>query len=245
VTCAGGCLLEASAGGSLARVEQLNGDDVMASQAKLEVLVVDDHELVRSGMRRLLEDNSLIGEISEASSGEDAVTLADKQRFDIILMDISLPGISGLEASEQLLDKTPDTRIVIVTGKLEGVLIRKLLNCGVRGYITKGSSADEMDKAIRQVINGEQYLSPDVAQQFAMDMINGEDDNPFNRLTSRENEIIMLLLDGKRNRQIADGLHISEKTVSTHRTRAFEKLRVATTAELVRLAIRFGLWNEE
>lgn len=217
----------------------------MANQAKLEVLVVDDHELVRSGMRRLLEDNSLIGNISEASTGEEAVSLAGQHRFDIVLMDISLPGISGLRASELLLKKAPDTRIVIVTGKLEGVLIRKLLNCGVRGYITKGSSADDIDKAIRQVINGEQYLSPDVAQQFAMDMLNGDDLNPFDRLTSREFEIIMLLLDGKRNRIIADSLHISEKTVSTHRTRAFEKLHVATTAELVRLAIRFELWSED
>lgn len=217
----------------------------MANQAKLEVLVVDDHELVRSGMRRLLEDNSLIGNITEASSGEDAVSLARQHHFDIVLMDISLPGISGLEASELLLKKAPDTRIVIVTGKLEGVLIRKLMNCGVRGYITKGSSADDIDKAIRQVINGEQYLSPDVAQRFAMDMLNGDDSNPFDRLTSREFEIIMLLLDGKRNRIIADSLHISEKTVSTHRTRAFEKLHVATTAELVRLAIRFELWSED
>ena len=228
-----------------AGVGQLNGDGVMANQAKLEVLVVDDHELVRSGMRRLLEDNSLIGNITEASSGEEAVSFARQNSFDIVLMDISLPGISGLQASELLLKKAPDTRIVIVTGKLEGVLIRKLLNCGVRGYITKGSSADDIDKAIRQVINGEQYLSPDVAQQFAMDMLNGDDSNPFDRLTSREFEIIMLLLGGKRNRIIADSLHISEKTVSTHRTRAFEKLHVATTAELVRLAIRFELWSED
>jgi two-component system invasion response regulator UvrY len=228
-----------------AGVGQINGDGVMANQAKLEVLVVDDHELVRSGMRRLLEDNSLIGNISEASSGEEAVSLARQHHFDIVLMDISLPGISGLQASELLLKKAPDTRIVIVTGKLEGVLIRKLLNCGVRGYITKGSSADDIDKAIRQVINGEQYLSPDVAQQFVMDMLNGDDSNPFDRLTSREFEIIMLLLDGKRNRIIADSLHISEKTVSTHRTRAFEKLHVTTTAELVRLAIRFELWSED
>lgn len=99
--------------------------------------------------------------------------------------------------------------------------------------------------AMRKVIAGEQYLSPDVARQVAMDVINGDDTNPFDRLTTRESEVIRLLLQGHRNRQISTNLHISEKTVSTHRTRSFEKLHVRTTAELVRLAIRFDLWNDE
>jgi two-component system invasion response regulator UvrY len=212
---------------------------------QLKVLVVDDHELVRAGMRRLLEENPQLGSIFEANSGEEALEIAATHSFDLVLMDISLPGINGLEASEKLLDLAPDSRIIMVTGKLEGGHIRKLLNAGVRGYITKGSSSDEMDKAIRIVMNGEQYLSPDVAQQVAMDVINGDNQNPFDKLTSRESEIITLLLRGQRNRQISSNLHISEKTVSTHRTRAFEKLNVKTTAELVRLAIRFSLWNED
>lgn len=210
------------------------------------VLVVDDHELVRSGMRRLLEDHTMIGSIHEASSGEMAVEMTHANAFDLVLMDISLPGISGLEASEAILGKSPDYRIIIVTGRLEGGPIRQLLNAGVRGYITKGSSADEMDKAIRCVMSGEQYLSPDVAQQVAMDSINGDPEvNPFERLTTREREIVDLILRGRRNRQISENLNISEKTVSTHRTRAFEKLSVKTTAELVRLAIRHDVWNEE
>jgi len=217
----------------------------MSAQLHLNVLVVDDHELVRAGMRRLLEENPQIAEIFEASSGEEALQMAETQTFDLVLMDIKLPGISGLEASEKLLAMAPKSRIIMVTGRLEGGHIRKLLNSGVRGYITKGSSADEMDKAMRRVMAGEQYLSPDVAQQVAMDMINGDENNPFDKLTVRESEIITLLLRGHRNRQISTNLHISEKTVSTHRTRAFEKLNVKTTAELVRLAIRFDLWNED
>ncbi len=209
-------------------------------EGQLKVLVVDDHELVRAGMRRLLEENPQIGTIVEANSGEEALEIAAGQAFDLVLMDIKLPGISGLEASEKLLSLAPDSRIIMVTGKLEGGHIRRLLNTGVRGYITKGSSSDEMDKAMRRV-----YLSPDVAQQVAMDVINGDNHNPFDKLTSRESEIITLLLRGQRNRQISSNLHISEKTVSTHRTRAFEKLHVKTTAELVRLAMRFGLWNED
>ena len=217
----------------------------MSAEHYPNVLVVDDHELVRAGMRRLLEENPQIEESFEASSGEEALEMAGSQTFDLVLMDITLPGISGLEASEKLLVMAPESRIIMVTGRLERGHIRKLLNSGVRGYITKGCSANEMQKAMRRVMAGEQYLSPDVAQQVAMDMINGDENNPFDKLTVRESEIITLLLRGHRNRQISTNVHISEKTVSTHRTRAFEKLNIKTTAELVRLAIRFDLWNED
>ena len=209
----------------------------------LRVLVVDDHELVRAGMRRLLEENPQVTSISEASSGEEALQLASHESFDIVLMDINLPGISGMEASNKMLMLVPECRIIMVTGHLEGGHIRKLLNAGVRGYITKGSSAEEMDKAMSRVMAGEQYLSPDVAQQMAMDMINGSDENPFEKLTSREREIVDLLQQGLPNRQISINLFISEKTVSTHRTRAFEKLGVKNASELVRLGMRFDMWN--
>lgn len=217
----------------------------MKSVCQADVLIVDDHELVRAGMRRLLEDNSQIASITEANSGEEALQKAAQQNFDVVLMDINLPGMSGLEASEKLLTLTPNSRIIMVTGQLEGGHIRRLLNTGIKGYITKDSRAEEMDKAVRMVMDGKQYLSPDVAQQVAMDVINGDDTNPFDRLTSREKEIIRLLLRGLRNRQISTNLHISEKTVSTHRTRAFEKLCVSNTAELIRLAMRFDEWNEK
>ncbi|MFK7996987.1 MAG: response regulator [Granulosicoccus sp.] len=215
----------------------------MQGISQLNVLVVDDHGLVRAGMRRLLEENPCVKTIAEASSGEEALQVAESQHFDIVLMDINLPGMNGLDASDKLLMLSPESRIIMVTGHLEAGHIRKLLNAGVRGYITKGSGAEEMDNAMRQVMQGEQYLSADVAQQMAMDMINGSEENPFDKLTSRESEIINLLLRGHRNRQISTNLHISEKTVSTHRTRAFEKLGLKTTAELVRLAMRHGLWN--
>lgn len=211
---------------------------------QVKVLVVDDHELVRLGMRRLLEDNPMIELIHESSSGEVALEMAVATSYDLILMDINLPGMTGLEAAEQLLTLAPKSRVIMVTGRLEGGLIRQILNAGVRGYISKGSGADEMEKAMRKVMEGEQYLSPDVAQRFAIDAIRGDDSNPFERLTTRESEIINRLLQGERNRKIASDLHISEKTVSTHRTRAFEKLRITTTPDLVRLAIRFDMWHD-
>ncbi len=212
---------------------------------QMNVLVVDDHELVRAGMRRLLEDNPAIESIHEAPSAEVALDMAADKFYDLILMDVNLPGMSGLEASEQLLTLAPKSRIIMVTGRLEPELIRKLLNAGVRGYVSKGSDAREIEKAMRIVMSGDQYLSPDVAQRFAMDALRGDDSDPFERLTTREMEVINLLLQGQRNRQISNDLHISEKTVSTHRTRSFEKLRVKTTAELVRLAIRFDKWNDD
>ena len=141
--------------------------------------------------------------------------MAVATNYDLILMDINLPGMTGLEAAEQLLTLAPKSRVIMVTGRLEGSIIRQILNAGVRGYVSKGSSADEMVKAMRKVMEGEQYLSPDVAQRFAIDAIRGDDTNPFERLTIRETEIVNLLLQGQRNRKIATDLHISEKTVST------------------------------
>lgn len=217
----------------------------MREYSNLDLLVVDDHELVRTGFCKLLSENPLVANIAEASSGEAAVDIASKQQFDIVLMDITLPGISGLEASKQILQLNPTARIIALTGKLEGPHIRKLLNCGVKAYVTKGSSPKEMEKAIKAVANGEQYLSPDVAQTFAIDMLNGESGNPFDKLTKRELEIALHLQNGKRNREIGKLLFISEKTVSTHRTRAFEKLEISSTAELVLLAYRFGMWSNE
>jgi len=212
----------------------------------LSVLVVDDHVLVRAGMRRLLEEDAAIGRVDEASSGEEALDIAATGRHDLVLMDISLPGMNGLEAAERLLRRDSAARIVMVTGRLEAGPIRALLNAGVRGYLTKGSSSEEMSSAIRCVMNGERYLSQDIARLMAMDTLDGgKAVSPFERLTAREQEIVHMLLRGQRNRQISATLHISEKTVSTHRVRAFDKLGIGTTAELVRLAMRFGLWHDD
>jgi len=222
------------------------GGDASARSAALSVLIVDDHVLVRAGMRRLLEDNEAIGRVGEASSGEEALQSASEADYDVVLMDIALPGMNGLEAAERLLRRKPAILIIMVTGRMERDPIRALLNAGVRGYVTKGSTQDEMTTAIRCVIRGERYLSPDIARQLAMDNLDGgADGNPFDRLTGREQEVVHMLLRGQRNRQISATLHISEKTVSTHRVRAFEKLGIGTTAELVRLAMRFGLWHDE
>jgi len=213
----------------------------MHTDLSLDLLIVDDHKLVLSGMRSLLCDNPVINSITEAGSGEEAVALARTNTFGAVLMDLMLPGISGIEASRQILHYHANMPIIVLAGKLENDDIRELLETGVRGYITKGCEAEEMVRAIREVVAGKQHMSADVAQHFAFDMLNGRPDNPFDQLTPREREIVEQLIDGKRNRKIAEQFFISEKTVSTHRTRAFQKLDVSTTAELVRLALRHGV----
>jgi len=213
----------------------------MHNDLSLDLLIVDDHKLVLSGMRSLLSDNPAINSITEAGSGEEAVALSRTKEFGAVLMDLMLPGMSGIEASRQILHHQAGMPIIVLAGKLENDDIRELLETGVRGYITKGCEADEVVQAIREVVAGKQHMSADVAQHFAFDMLNGRPDNPFDQLTPREREIVDQLIDGKRNRKIAEQFFISEKTVSTHRTRAFQKLEVSTTAELVRLALRHGV----
>jgi len=213
----------------------------MQTNLSLDLMIVDDHQLVRSGMRSLLSGEPMINSITEANSGEQAVALAEQRRFCAILMDMDLPGMNGTEASKRILEKRRDTSIIVLAGNLENRDVRALLEVGVRGYITKGCDAGEVVQAIKTVVDGEQHMSADVAQHFAFDMLNGLGKNPFTELTPREREIVDELIDGKRNRRIAEQFFISEKTVSTHRTRAFQKLNISTTAELVRLALRHGI----
>lgn len=214
---------------------------VMHNAERLDLLIVDDHKLVLSGMRRLLEDNPSIQSITEASSGEEAVSLAAAQEFGAVVMDLVLPGMSGTEACRQILAMKPELPIIVLAGKLENEDVRALLVAGVRGYITKGCDAEEMVQAIESVVKGDQHMSAEVAKEFAFDMLHGRSENPFDQLTPREREIVDELINGKRNIRIAEQFFISEKTVSTHRTRAFQKLDVSTTAELVRLALRHGI----
>ena len=216
-------------------------NSVMQNDLSLDLLIVDDHKLVLSGMRSLLVDNASVNSITEASSGEEAVALAREKTFSAVLMDLEMPGMSGIEASQHILAQDPNIPIIVLSGKLDNDAVRALLAVGVRGYINKGCEASEMVQAIKTVVAGEQHMAADVAKHFAFDMLNGRPDNPFDQLTPREREIADELIDGKRNRRIAEQFFISEKTVSTHRTRAFQKLGVSTTAELVRLALRHGI----
>ncbi|MBX2825155.1 MAG: response regulator transcription factor [Gammaproteobacteria bacterium] len=207
-------------------------------------LIVDDHALVRVGLRRLVDDHPRTGDIVEAASAEEALALVKQHSFALILMDISLPGLSGVECSLRILSIDPAARIIILTGLPEATHANRLLRAGVAGYLTKGCSAEEMHKAMSTVLANQRYVAAEVASELVLDGVQDSRDNPFDRLTRRESEVIMQVLDGKRNRQISEVLFISEKTVSTHRRAAFDKLGVDSTAELARLAIAQGLWSD-
>jgi len=204
------------------------------------VLIADDHELVRTGIRRLLEECGC-RVVAEAATGEQAVELVREHRPDIALVDIQMPGIGGFEATQKIGRVHPDCRVIILTAHSEGPLPRTLLEIGVSGFLSKGCAFAEMDEALRKVLNGQRYLSQDVAQKLALNAVEGESTNPFDRLTSRELQVALMLLAGEHNREISAALSLSPKTVTTYRQRILHKVGVASLAELLRLAIQYNL----
>lgn len=209
----------------------------------LSVLIVDDHELVRAGIRRILEDFGYALQFSELANGESMLEVARQQRFDLIFLDLSLPGISGVEAALSLLRRQPDLRIIVVTAVMDVSFTRRLLDSGVRGYLTKNCSPSQMERAIREVLADQVYISPDVSGLLEQTRRTEVDQPSFDDLSKREMQIVIELLKGKRNCQIAENLNISEKTVSTHRIRAFRKFGISSTAELASVAMKQGVWE--
>lgn len=211
---------------------------------KIKVLLVDDHHLVRTGIRRLLEDQA--GEtgievVGEASSGEEAITLARSHRPEVVMMDVSMPGIGGMEATRRLLGHDPDLKIIALTVHAEGPFPRRLLKIGAMGYLTKGCGVEEMILAIRKAVSGEHYISSDIAQQLALASVPGNQDSPFDALSQREMQVLLMITEGYRAQAISKQLSLSPKTISTYKSRLQEKLKVKTDVELVRLALRHGV----
>ncbi len=207
----------------------------------INVLLVDDHELVRTGIKRLLDDVQDIKVMAEASSGEDAITMVRDNRPDVVLMDVSMPGIGGLEATRRLLTMDPELPVIIVTVHTDDPFPSRLLQAGAVGYLSKGTSVDEMVQAIQDVYEGKRYISPEIAQKLALSMLPGNDASPFDKLSQRELQVLYMLIQGDKVQTISDKLCLSPKTVSTYRSRLFDKLGVRNDAELTRLAMRYGM----
>ena len=204
---------------------------------KISVLLVDDHSLVRRGFRRMLEDEPDISVAGEAGDGEEAVRLTEKLRPRVILMDCALPGMSGLDATRRILEKLPDTIVLMLSMHPEETLVRQALDAGARGYMLKNAIDLELGTAIRKVLAGEIVLDPQLSQPAAL---KGERDYG---LTTRELEILQLIVDGKSNKEIAAQLKLSANTVAVHRANMMDALGIHKTAELVVYAIRNGLVN--
>jgi two-component system invasion response regulator UvrY len=207
---------------------------------KTTVLLVDDHELVRAGFRRLLEDGDKFDVIAEAGSGEQAVQDFNKHHPDVVVMDISMPGIGGVGAIERIVAREPNARILVLSVHEDSVFTTRAMQAGALGFIPKRSAPEEMLKAVELVAQGKTCIAPEIAQQIAMQKLTGTD-NPLDVLSQREFEVFRLLAEGKTVNEIAEILSLSPKTVGTHHTNIKQKLDVNNSAELARLAIRSGL----
>ncbi len=204
------------------------------------VLLVDDHELVRAGFRRLLEDGEQFEVIAEAGSGEQAVQDYVKHQPQVVVMDISMPGIGGVGAIERITARDPHARILVLSVHEDSVFTTRALQAGALGFIPKRSAPEEMLRAVEQVSNGKTCIDPEIAQQIAVQKLTGSE-NLLDSLSQREFEIFRLLAEGKSVNEIAEILSLSPKTVGTHHTNIKQKLDVSNSAELARLAIRSGL----
>lgn len=207
----------------------------------IKVLLVDDHELVRIGIKRLLQDVSGIKVVGEASSGEEGVKIAKDVLPDVVLMDVQMPGIGGLEATRKMIRHNPDIKILALTVLDDEPYPSRLLQAGAAGYITKGCDAEEMVRGIRTVYAGQRYISSEIAQQLALKRYTKAEESPIDILSERELQIMLMITSGQKVQEISDKLCLSPKTVNSYRYRIFEKLAINSDVELTLLAIRLGL----
>lgn len=204
-------------------------------------MLVDDHELVRLGIKRLLQDVSGIKVVGEASTGEEAVRLAKECIPDVVLMDVQMPGIGGLEATRKMVRHNPDLKVLALTIYGDEPYPSRLLQAGAVGYITKGCAAEEMIRAVRTVNSGQRYISSDIAQQLALKRFTKAEDSPLDILSERELQIMLMITSGQKVQEISNKLCLSPKTVNSYRYRVFEKLGINSDVELTLLSIRLGL----
>ena len=215
------------------------------SDVLIKILLVDDHELVRTGIRRIIDDIRGMSVVGEAQCGEDAAAWCRKNETDIVLLDINMPGIGGLEAMHRILRHNDEIKIIMLTMHTEHPFPTKVMQAGASGYLSKAASPEEVINAIRAVNSGQRYLPAEIAQQMALSKIAPADDNPFGQLSERELQIMMMITKGKRVVEISDELNLESKTINSYRYRLFKKLDVQGDVELTHLAIRHGMLDSE
>lgn len=213
---------------------------LLGGSPMIKVLVVDDHEIVRAGLRLILKDAPGIRIIAEAKSGEEAVAIVKDKQPDVVMMDINMPGMGGLEATKRLLKVCPGCKVIVVTVYVDDPFPQRLFKAGASGYLTKGCDVEEIVEAVATVMAGKHYISPEVARQMALSTVPGKE-SPFEGLSQRELQVMLMVTQGLKIQDIADSLHVSPKTISTYRYRLFAKLGVDSDVELTRLAMRYGL----
>ena len=207
---------------------------------KVTIVLVDDHAVVRAGVRRLLEQEALFDVIGEAESGEKAYHMFGELKPDVMVMDLSMPGMGGLEAIRRILMRHVRARILVLTMHEDLSFANQALKLGAKGYLIKNTLGDDLVKSIQTVSRGEVFLSDEIAKKMAMQSISGEQD-PIHELSAREFEIFRLLSEGLEIDAIATTLNISSKTVSNYQTMIKQKLNINTPVELIRYAIKAGI----
>lgn len=207
----------------------------------IRVLVVDDHDLVRVGIVRMLEDTPDIDVVGDASCGEKAVALVAKLHPDVVLLDVNMPNLNGIDATKKIKHLDANIKILAVSSHTKEPYPSMLLKAGVNGYITKGTPPDEMIFAIKKVMAGHKYFSNDVAEVLAGVLLAESNESPFELLSEREKQVAMMVVNCHSTQEIADKLFVSTKTVNTYRYRIFEKLGVDSDVKLTHLAVRHNL----
>jgi DNA-binding NarL/FixJ family response regulator len=204
----------------------------------ISVYLLDDHALVRTGYRMILQQQLDITVVGESDSGEEALPKIRTLKPDVILCDLHMPGLSGLEITERLQKSRSSSKVIIVSVQLDGPMPKRLLDAGASGYLGKACEADELIRAIRDVARGKRYLASELAQKMALEK---QVESPFDRLSAREVEVSRLFCQGWRAEEIARKLCVSSKTVATHKYRILDKLAINDTIALARLAALYGI----
>jgi two-component system, NarL family, response regulator NreC len=212
---------------------------------KIRVILAEDHTLVRQGFRRILEDSSGIEVVGEASTGLAAIELSKKLKPDMVVMDLAMPELGGLEATEEILKVLPETKILILSMYSNDAYMRKAFQVGARGYVLKNAIEVDLTRAVRALADGDTYMSPGISNVLIENLKgHGPTDvagDPYDRLTLREKEVLQLIAQGKSNKEIAAMLDISANTVAVHRAHVMETLGIHRTAELVLYAVKKGV----
>jgi two-component system, NarL family, invasion response regulator UvrY len=208
--------------------------------SQINVMLVDDHAVVRMGFKMLLESDTDIKVVAEAENGETAIKAYVEHKPNIVVMDITMPGMGGIEAIERILAKDSGAKILVLSAHEDSVHPKRVLNAGAMGYLTKRSAAEELIKAIRTVASGKKYIEASVAQQMAIQQLSGEQ-SPVDVLSEREFEVFMSLARGKTTNEIAESLFLSPRTVGTHLYNIKQKLNANNSAEIALIAMRSGL----
>jgi DNA-binding NarL/FixJ family response regulator len=210
----------------------------------IRILLADDHKITRQGLHSLLEKQQDMEVVAEAENGRTAVHLAAELAPDVVIMDLTMPDLNGVEATKQILNKSPDTKIVALSMHSDSLFVTAMLKSGAAGYLLKECAFEELTRAIRTVMGGKTYLSPSISGVVVEDYIHRlskTDSSNSDILSDREREVLQLLAEGNSTKQVALKLHISVKTVETHRRQIMSKLNIHTVAELTKYAIRKGI----